>query len=511
MPFNDPDFLYIFLPVVLAGYFGLSAIGWGRNATFWWLGVCSLTFYGIGSSSFIPVLLALTFFNYWAGERLAKNPDRHLVTFGICVDLGILAWYKYSNFAILNANTLFETNFVQVNLALPLAISFFTFQKVGYLVDAHRGDHTHWKLREFFLLVWFFPQMIAGPIVRPHEFITQLRGTRPSPARMQRDLAIGLTLFLVGLFKKLVIADNAATYADLMFNGVGAGHGPRMAEAWVGVLSYTLQIYFDFSGYSDMAIGLGRMFGFRLPINFFSPYRAGTIIEFWRRWHMTLSRFLRDYLYFPLGGNRKGPWRRHANLMVVMLLGGLWHGANWTFVLWGAMHGTYLVVAHLFGDWRHRQGLPAIPSWAARTLTFTAVVFAWVPFRAPDMHVTLSIWSGMIGLNGLSLPNLLARPLVSLGLDVAAGNFLQPFIKLNGQFRFVVLLPISLLVALMLPNVYQWLAYHRPALYIGPAEGIRLPPVVRWGRILPMAVLSAALLVAVLQQGKTQTYLYWQF
>ena len=511
MPFHEPQFLFIFLPALLLAWHGLITL----KAPKWVLGVLlggvSALYYWLGSPDFFFLLLALTLFNFAIGRLLGRHPLVWVYWLAITVDLGVLAWFKYSNFAIGNVNTLFGLSLPSIAVVLPLAISFFTFQKVAFLTEVWRGDKDRWSLGEFFLLVWFFPQLVAGPIVRPHEFIPQWRVLQFSRRRMTVNLAVGLTLLFVGLVKKLGIADTVAPYVDAVFLPAAAGTAPKLADAWLGAIAFTVRIYFDFSAYSDMAIGVARIFGFILPLNFFSPYRADSIIEFWRRWHITLSRFLRDFLYVPLGGNRRGRFRRYANLMVVMLLGGLWHGANWTYVVWGGLHGLYLGINHLWRD----LGLPRLPRWLAWPLTLTAVVFAWVPFRAPDLATIASVWAGMLGLNGIAIwPGLpfaevLARAWPDL---IELRPVLSAYVGMQGRIAFM-LVPGSLLIAMAMPNVYQWLHRFEPALYYqqydqGPQQNWLL----RWRpNCLTAAGLASVVLVALCYAGKPQTYLYWQF
>ena len=291
---------------------------------------------------------------------------------------------------------------------LPLGISFFTFQKIAYLVDAYRGEVRAGGFLSFALFVTFFPQLIAGPIVHHSEVIPQF-GQKSTYRPNLDNLSMGIGIFVLGLAKKTVLADSIATYATPVFRAAQAGADPTLFEAWGGALAYTFQLYFDFSGYSDMAIGLALMFNIRLPINFNSPYKATNIIDFWRRWHITLSRFLRDYLYIPLGGNRHGVARRYANLMLTMLLGGLWHGAGWTFIVWGGLHGIFLVINHFWhalgvGSATTSGARPGSDGSAARTITFLAVMVAWVFFRAEDFDAATRILAGMAGLNGVQLP-----------------------------------------------------------------------------------------------------------
>jgi len=345
MPFDHHSFLFGFLPALLGVWLVLV---WLRADRRKWLvggfiGLASGAFYWFGSPDFFPLLVILTLFNFGVGRFVSQDRSTRLYWLGMAGNLAVLGWFKYSNLASHTLNSVFGLSLPAFAIVLPLGISFFTFQKLAYLTDLRRGHDQQCRLGEFFLLVWFFPQLIAGPIVRPHEFIPQWRALRLDPRRVVFNLCVGLTLFIVGLIKKLMIADNLAPYEDLVFSQPAQGVAPRFSDAWIGVSAFSARIYFDFSAYSDMAIGLARILGIRLPINFFSPYRATSIIDFWRRWHMTLSRFLRDYLYIPLGGNRHGSARRYLNLMVVMLLGGLWHGASWTFMFWGGMHGAFLL------------------------------------------------------------------------------------------------------------------------------------------------------------------------
>jgi alginate O-acetyltransferase complex protein AlgI len=329
----------------------------------------------------------------------------------IVANLALLALFKYANFFISSINSL-GGHIGVLDVVLPLGISFFTFTQIAFLVDVHRGVAREYNFVHYLLFVTWFPHLIAGPVLHHKQMMPQFA----LPATYRPDatsISLGLTLFSIGLFKKVVLADHLAAFADPVFNATAAGSHPMLLAAWAGVLAYALQIYFDFSGYSDMAIGLSRMFNIRLPLNFDSPYKAASIIDFWRRWHMTLSAFLRDYLYYGLGGNRKGPVRRYINLFTTMLLGGLWHGAGWNFVLWGGLHGVYLIINH---GWRRLMGHGGVPASrlahaASVAITFAAVFFAWVPFRATHWADTIAIWKGMVGLNGVSLPQSLQHAL----------------------------------------------------------------------------------------------------
>jgi D-alanyl-lipoteichoic acid acyltransferase DltB (MBOAT superfamily) len=316
-----------------------------------------------------------------------------LLFIGIIFNIGLIAYYKYSDFFISNLNQFFSLEIPLLHLVLPLAISFFTFNQIAFLVDCYVGETKENNFVNYALFVTFFPHLIAGPIVHHREMIPQFLSKRTLVFNYQ-NFSHGLFLFAVGLFKKVIIADSIAQW-------VGAGFSAKyltMIEAWSTALSYTLQLYFDFSGYSDMALGLALMFNIRFPLNFNSPYKANSIIDFWRRWHITLSTFLRNYIYIPLGGNRKGELRRYTNLMITMLVGGLWHGASWTFVFWGGLHGIALVLNHL---WRN-MGFKM--HWLlGRVFCFLFVVVGWVFFRAESFGQAMVVLKGMINFQNTGL------------------------------------------------------------------------------------------------------------
>ncbi len=390
MLFSSWIFIAAFLPVTW-GVFAFLQPRAGREMALLWVTAASLFFYGWFKPVYVLIVLVSLTFNFIVGTTLSKKPKKSLLAFGLAVNLAALAYYKYTGLFFQTLDML-GGGYAIPQIVLPLGISFFTFQQITYLVDAWRGEAKELNFRYYTLFVTFFPHMIAGPIVHHKEIIPQFV-KKPERAESQDLIVMGLTVFIIGLFKKVVIADNMGAIADPVFTAAALGNALTFSEAWLGTLSYTLQIYFDFSGYSDMAVGLAALFGVRMPVNFLSPYKSGSIIDFWRRWHITLSRLLREYLYIPLGGNRRGPLRRHANLMVTMLLGGLWHGANWTFVVWGALHGLYLVINHLwrsFTDWR----LPRLPAIA---ITFLAVMLGWVFFRAESVTAALHMLRCLTG------------------------------------------------------------------------------------------------------------------
>ncbi|MCA3254635.1 MAG: MBOAT family protein [Alphaproteobacteria bacterium] len=508
MLFNSFEFIFLFLPVAVVGYFGLARFA-GATAAQVWLIAASIFFYGWWNPVYLPLLGALMVFTYLVGKRLSKQPSRLVLGLGIAVLLGVLGYYKYANFFVANVDALTGADWAVEAVVLPLAISFFTFQKIAYLVDSHRGLTRDTRPLEFTLFVVFFPQLIAGPIVHWKEILPQFR--LPEAYRVQAEnIAVGLAIFALGLFKKAVLADGIAVHATPTFNAAEAGVAPDLLTAWAAALAYTLQLYFDFSGYSDMAIGSARLFGIRLPLNFNSPYKAANIIDFWRRWHMTLSRFLRDYLYIALGGNRRGPVRRYANLMATMLLGGLWHGAGWPFVLWGGLHGLYLVINHA---WRRivPESIAALGAYrfAAWLVTFVAVVVAWVPFRAPTLEGAGRILAGMAGLNGVALPNAIGARLGGLrelleGLGVG--------FALGGGSAFVMawLWIVALgAIAVLLPNTQQIMRGWRPALdldEIAPARRLLWAPTRGW------ALATAAVAVGgTLALTQVSEFLYFQF
>ena len=375
MLFTSPEFLLAFLPLTLLGFHLLRLAGRPQFCVPW-LFVASMVFYAWWSPRFLLLLIISMLVNWGDAHAMARQHGLRRKAFfilGLIWNLGILAYFKYADFFISSLDAVAHADWPLLHIVLPLGISFFTFQKIAYLADIHAGYAKPGPLVDFALFVFFFPQLIAGPIVHHSEVMPQFRAMagKKHDKDFWLETSIGLTLLLIGLVKKVCIADQLAPYATNVFDHAAQGsYRIGLLAAWQGALAYTVELYTDFSGYSDMAIGLARMFGVKLPANFNSPYKSTSIIEFWRRWHMTLSRFLRDYLYVPLGGNRKGSLRRYLNLMVTMLLGGLWHGAGWTYVAWGGLHGLYLLVNH---GWRNlgKRALPPLPAWL---LTLLAVI-----------------------------------------------------------------------------------------------------------------------------------------
>ncbi len=423
MLFSTWQFILGFLPVVLAVFF-LIPVKW-RTARKIWLTFASLFFYGYWKVEYVPLLLISIGFNFTIAEWLTRwqgrPAARHILFAGVALNLLLLAYYKYAGFLMGTLGVVVGQEFTRFDIILPLAISFFTFTQIGYLVDVSRDPKLHYSFLDYSLFVVFFPHLIAGPIVRHWEVIPQyaerdLRANRT-------DLGVGLAIFLMGLFKKVLLADNAAVYANLIYGSAEHGAHLDWFGAWFGTLAYAMQIYFDFSGYSDMAIGLARMFSIKFPFNFDSPYRATNIVEFWQRWHVTLTRFLREYVYFPLGGNRRGAGRQAFNVMVTFFLSGLWHGAGWTFVIWGLLHGVYLVIAHQWARLRQRYGWE-FPQWtykcACILVTFVAVMVSWVYFRSPNFTVANDVLASMTGARGLTMSDHIIDPANQLGRLLSA-------------------------------------------------------------------------------------------
>ncbi|MDY6783398.1 MAG: MBOAT family O-acyltransferase [Cyanobacteriota bacterium] len=471
MLFNSYAFIFAFLPITLIVFFSLTRLRLLRAALLW-LMAASLFFYGYWKPIYLPLMLVSIGTNYFIGRRiegvkLATPKAKTLLIVGVGFNLALLGYYKYADFFLSSLGGLLPVTFDRLNIFLPLAISFYTFTQIAYLVDAYRGETKEYQydLFSYTLFISFFPQLIAGPILRYNELLPQFRRLR-NFCFNPKNMAMGVTLFILGLFKKVAIADNLSPWVAPVFDNAS---NVTFLEAWVGALAYTFQLYFDFSGYSDMAIGLGWMFNINLPLNFNSPYKSISIIDFWRRWHITLSHFLRDYLYIPLGGNRLGKARQYANLILTMLLGGLWHGAGWTFIIWGGLHGLFLVINHL---WRRLSiVLPKMLGWI---LTFVAVVNSWVVFRAPTFSAGGAILQTMWGIKPLTVPSAyqgLLKPVSGiLNLKFQSWQDLIYFPELGGQKSVLVLLGLLIFVVVV-PNTHEVMNKFKPSLWIAIAVG----------------------------------------
>ena len=484
MLFNSHAFLFVFLPAALVGLFVAGKVG-GIRAALSAIVVASLGFYAYWEPRNLLVLLPSMGVNFLVGRALASGVGRRklLCTAGVVFNLCVLGWFKYTDFAISSWNWATGDDVALLRIVLPLGVSFFTFEQIAWVVDAYKGKARAYSFREYCAFVTFFPHLIAGPIIQHDELIEQW--DRP---RWTRDaFAVGIAIFVVGLFKKVVVADTIALHVTPVFDGLDDGLTPAAFTAWLATIGYSLQLYFDFSGYSDMAIGLARMCGVKLPANFDSPYQAHNPIEFWRRWHMTLSRFLKHYLYIPLGGNQGGRFRRYTNLMITMLLGGLWHGAGWGFVIWGGLNGLFLVVNHAFRKLRGATTRPDQaegPWWVVElsiAATFLAVTLSRVFFRAPDLDSSLVMFRALGG---------------AYGLGTVAGH--GPTVLLFAALWFF---------CRAAPNTQQVFADHDPV--YGKVRGsspIKFRFTVAWAVALACAALASVLLLT-----RVSEFIYFQF
>ena len=492
MLFNSPEFSFFFIPIVLTAYwFALKTKQ--TNICVYILVVASLVFYGYWHLEYLVLFLLSMSGNYLISKQIfgvRASRAKGWLLVGIVFNMSLLGYFKYAIFLVENTALALGKSWSIEPILLPLAISFFTFQQIAYLVDCHKGEVAPPPIPKYLLFVSFFPQLIAGPIVHHYQMLPQFEDLARKRDRLF-TFVMGATFFFAGLFKKVVLADSMAAFVDPVFDGAAAGATVLMLEAWIAAFAFGFQIYFDFSGYSDMAIGLALLFGIYLPLNFNSPYKATCIIDFWRRWHMTLSHFLRDHLYIPLGGNRVGGERKLLNVMVVMLLGGLWHGAGWGFVLWGGLHGAYLVGNHL---WRGLAPGWSLPPYLGGIATFIAVMIAWVPFRAETWQTTQTIWWAMAGLSGLD--------------DGGASWFgfaYNPLWLGNPGLALLLLILLSAFVWL-LPNTQDWLPYAGKKTKSQPWAW---RPTTYWAAFNAISAVIA--LVFMLGRPETQEFLYFQF
>jgi alginate O-acetyltransferase complex protein AlgI len=497
MLFSSYTFLFQFLPAVALAF--AAARRHSPRAGILVLVGASLFFYAAWKPIYLLLLMASIAANFSLG-LLMEDPHRRRAVgvTGVALNLALLCYFKYTYFILDSIDTLTGAPPPLLNIVLPLGISFFTFQQIAYLVDVMRGARIERDIFSYSLFVSFFPHLIAGPLVHHAEMIPQFK--RERTGRSALLAARGLAILAAGLFKKVVIADNLAQFVSPVFEHLDAGGGVTTSWAWLATLSYTLQIYFDFSGYSDMAIGLALLFGIRLPVNFRSPYKALSIADFWRRWHITLSRFLRDYLYIPLGGNRLGGQRRYLNLMLTMLLGGLWHGAGWNFLIWGGLHGLYLCVNRLWQEGRAAvvptSRLAIILSWS---ITFFAVVVAWVFFRAKTLAGAWQMLGSLFGLGASHAAYVSPGVLRLMDLPVLVGEERLLMIGVGAVVA-------TLAIALWLPNVPQIFGYRE---YRRVREPSAWP---RWRPNLAWALLSAlAFAISLFGMWQKLEFLYFQF
>jgi len=520
MLFNSFEFIFAFLPATLAGFFLLGKFS--RHWALGWLMLASLVFYAWWRPINVLIIAPSVLVNFGLArtlQHLVTQKDRVrtsqiVLAAGILFNVAFLGYFKYANFFYTTLNDLTGTHFVLTQIILPLGISFITFQKIAFLIDVHARRVETFTLREFFLFVLFFPQLIAGPIVHFREMMPQFQ--RISCRIDQAHLAVGLTLFTFGLFKKVALADGIAIHVTPVYESAAAGNTIALASAWIAAVGFTLQIYFDFSGYSDMALGLARCIGIRLPPNFDSPLKATSIIDFWLRWHMTLTRFLTAYLYNPLVlwltrrrlakrlpglGGRKPSYSAFWQLLagptiLTMVISGLWHGAGYLFILWGLLHGIYLAINHAWRMLGHTMGLSKervarVMGPAGFVLTFLSVIVAMVLFRSTTVGAATAILQGMAGLHGVGL--------------------VQPFMKTLMAGAWITAL---LSIALFLPNSLEIMAAHEPALGIQskPQGQSRLASWLTWRPSLPWALIMAALAaITIFRWNGKSEFLYWQF
>jgi len=531
MLFSSISFLIFLVIVYFLVFFAGKMTGDRQHQTSILL-FASFFFYSWWNPIFMLLLLISIGVNFFLSKTIItsegnKGKSNIAFYFGLVFNLGLIFYYKYAYFLVDTFNALLSMNIeIRDDIFLPLGISFFTFQQIAFLVDCRKGLSKLYNLKDYALFISFFPQLIAGPIVHHKEMMPQFED-KTKKLLTYENFSIGFVLFSIGLFKKLVLADNAALICDPYFIKWAKGASTiYFEEAWVGVIAYTFQIYFDFSGYCDMALGVARMFGIILPINFFSPYRSRNIVEFWRTWHITLSRFLRDYVYIALGGNRKGKFRRYVNLMSTMLVGGLWHGASWTFVVWGGLHGLYLVINHIWNSVKTKFGLKttspimsSLSNGLGIFITFIAVAFAWVFFRATTFSSAFNITEGMLGVNGfkgttsklvfLSKENF-TTILSYLPISIP-GNILA-----YGLFESIFVLILLAIVVWFVPNSIQIVERLNPvidpskvvAAYSKQFTGwqVYFKPNFGWA-----VVISFAFVFSVLNMTRLSPFLYFQF
>lgn len=485
MLFNSFEFIFLFLPIAFLLYFLLNKFGYVTLAKAW-LVFASLFFYSYWNIKYLPLMLVSLIVNYFIGMRLVRHKSKLLLTAGLLFNIGMLSYFKYYDFFIQNVNELFGTHFTLLSLTLPLAISFYTFQKIAFLVDTYRGETEVCHFLDYALFVTFFPQLIAGPIVHHAHIMPQFMDD--TKKRWQsKYIVLGIFVFAIGIFKKVGIAD---VLSPLVHEGFDVQPSLTFVEAWLSSLAFTFQLYFDFSGYSDMAIGIALMFNITLPQNFNSPYKAVSIQDFWHRWHMTLSQFLTKYVYISLGGNRKGIMRTYVNIMIVFLISGLWHGAGWTFIFWGFLHGVASVIHRL---WRKAGG--RMPAWAGWLITFLFINTTWVFFRATSWHDAIKVLKGMLGLNGFELSNSVFPAFVLQKLQFLAQygvSFTESYHVSLLNHTMVVYIVGALCISFFLKNSIQLRDTFRPNIWT--------------------AVFTAALLVySVLHLTNISEFLYFNF
>ncbi|MDN5114480.1 MBOAT family O-acyltransferase [Aliarcobacter butzleri] len=462
MLFNSYEFIFAFLPITFFIYFYLNS----RRLTIaakGFLVFASLFFYSWWDIAYLPLILSSILFNYLIGTTLSKSNENNkiglnktfsrksILIFGIVCNVALLGYFKYTNFFLENFNGIFASNIPLQHIILPLGISFFTFTQIAFLVDAYRNEVKEYDLVRYMLFVTYFPHLLAGPILHHKEMMPQFANLKNSVINY-RNIAVGLFIFSIGLFKKVIIADTFAVWAN---TGFDTATTLNLFEAWATSLSYTFQLYFDFSGYTDMAIGISLMFNIKLPINFNSPYKALNIQDFWRRWHMTLSRFLRDYIYIPLGGNKNGNFRTYVNLMATFVIGGFWHGAGWTFLFWGFLHGLALCIHRVWTKLGFKMW-----TWLAWFITFNFVNIAWIFFRAKEWDDAIKVLSSMFILDNVVLPTFFESKLQFLkSFGITFGEFV---VNIKGDYFTPLWIIIGFILVLGFKNSMEKMVEFKP-------------------------------------------------
>lgn len=485
MLFNSYVFIFVYLPLVLGAFFACCYFQMKKLAQVSLL-LSSLIFYGYWDLRFLPLLCGSIVFNFICGNLIFQTPPGNLkkiyLTGSVALNIALLVYFKYLNFFIKSTGYFLSMEFQTMDILLPLGISFFTFTQIAYLVDVYQSKATPGGACSYGLFVTVFPHLIAGPVLHHRDMISQFNDP-VSYSWSANHFAHGTFLFIMGLSKKVLIADPLFSYVSPVFDQ--NQQIIPFIQAWVGALAYSIELYFDFSGYSDMAMGLGLYFNLKLPLNFQSPYQASSIIDFWRRWHISLSNFLKDYLYIPLGGNRGGERSKLCNLLITMFLGGVWHGANWTFIVWGLCHGFFLVINHL---WRKLS--INLPSFFSRGLTLLCVVVAFTIFRAPNLETAYTVIKGMFGFNGVVLPESYEAKLAFLK---TYGVIFKVLPLSNVRINDLILIVICLCIALFLPNSMYW-----------KERFLKRP--IPWG-----IACAVALVTCVINLDAVTEFLYYQF
>jgi D-alanyl-lipoteichoic acid acyltransferase DltB (MBOAT superfamily) len=529
--------------MALAGFFALGIVS--RMWALPWIIFVSLLFYALWRPLTVLIIAPSIFINFALARtllRLSEDEKRHrtsrlVLLLGIAFNIAFLGYFKYIDFGRSTINDIFGANLVFTHVILPLGISFITFQKIAFLIDVHAKRVKSFSLQDYGLFVLFFPQLIAGPIVHYREMMPQFH--RATCRFNKENFAVGLTLLSFGLFKKVVLADHIATVVTPIYNQAASGTETSLLLAWAAAIGFTLQIYFDFSGYTDMALGLARFFGIRLPQNFYSPLKASSIIDFWLRWHITLTRFLTAYIYNPLtlwltrrraAKGRPGLAGSNSTIgafayllmfpiLLTMFVSGLWHGAGYGFIVWGLLHGVYLTINHAWRLirpklWSDRQSYESLMKPFGWLLTFTSVAAAMVFFRSPTLTSAIGLMKGLIGQNGIALPQAIYDHLGFSWLQHIGVASVQPELWSTHEFgRMVMWIFAPMLIALVCPNSLQLLARYEPALGVkAPPTTVKGRKIIEWSPSLPWAIgMSMVTASGIFFLGGQGEFLYWQF